>query len=1419
MSMSTETTCWSPDGKSAKRSVLGRLTLAAAVLLSLTPLASAQVVEYFVASGTPSAMGESFEVGVAMSGNTIGPLDAYNLLITYDVTEFDSVTVSTPDLGETGFQFDLMSMGPASISGTIATRKAVAIYSGADGPNPNDGRFATVTFTRSTKVAANPTWSIGPGAEPPDESFMTGADSTPIPAPVTFIAPPPPAEPVAPQPANGASGVPPATSLSWSLSGSGPAEDFEVRIWEQGDPRPAAPTAITTSLSHTPPAILETYTNYRWDVTTRADSGTVTGGPWSFSTALNEDPVVVQYKITGDPTAPGSPVTLTASLDQNAIPIGGFAFSVFFDPAHLQYLPGTAVLTPEGDFDFVLEDVTVLGDRINIAAIGDENATGQDEGVLFRLGFETTATPGPVDATGIPVNLVVGDNPTVADNLIAQGSQSAPLHRVFERLASFEPLPLPITPVPADGAVEIPQTVQLEWDLDGEPVIGSSFEIFLWEADSAKPGTATHTSQDTTLNVSGLSPFTEYAWQVHHVAGSKRTEGAEWSFTTDVDPGTAVIGYTIFGNPNDAGSTLTLRATIEENDFDIGGFAFSIFFDQTEVFPSGSARLVPGSNFTGYDQFSTSNLAQRTNIAALIIDGSLTAATGHIFEMDFVTLQPLPLDGLGLPVNIVLDDNPDVADNLIRFGGGSEEIPRVFVRRAPVIEPILETVTIASTNPDPSLAREGDTITLTIQADMDITSPTVVMAGRAADVTGSGADYQATIDVQAGDPQGTVAFEISDYSSLLGVEGEAVTSTTDATSVLIDTLAPTVAIDEPTTATNQVTITGVPVTFSEPIIGLSADDFTSTGITIDSLSGSGASFLIDITLVGGEGEKTLQLPAGAVTDPAGNPSEASNLVSILLDTTPPTVVIDAPTSPVVETVLTGIPVLFSEPVFGLAEGSFQSSEITVDALNGSGADYTIDITLTGEDGAKTIWLPAGAVTDVAGNPNDASPIAVIYLQTTLPDPFETEIASWDDDLGGWDAVFVEAPVSPLEALAEAGQDNRVFATLPGTLPAANVTMGFTATGGIVDAGQDTLPFSVSPGNTGFASLRSPVGGVNLEAGTLYRVRTNWYSSDENTTAKVRIRFGNALVTGGVEFEYTRADFLLNDPPVLPTDSTNVDTVYLLAKDDGATEISYDIIAEGGLGQDLVVAGADIWAAPREGLGDPAVLINRGGNVPALASGEGPEPPAGEEAFDLSNPMIPGVTVDPVIVVAPNNLPASFNLSGDAISYLIPQQTSGDLKPGGLAASGSAPYQPANPVTLGLAAPAFGRFAFHAPNFTDAEGPGAFTAEDGKLYITDFYITTSTDNPVPDGTQPVQLRANTTIAAGKGWLTVFALGGDNPISAANEAKVYSVIANGQDGQAVITADFLAFRGQFLAPTGNPAQHYTVHRIVVNEYPEP
>jgi gliding motility-associated-like protein len=104
--------------------------------------------------------------------------------------------------------------------------------------------------------------------------------------------------------------------------------------------------------------------------------------------------------------------------------------------------------------------------------------------------------------------------------------------------------------------------------------------------------------------------------------------------------------------------------------------------------------------------------------------------------------------------------------------------------------PTLGTVSISSSNTNTSQAKVGDVITVNIVAGEAIQTPTVTVAGQVASVTGTGSTYAATYTVTSNTPQGTASISVT-FSDVANNLGTAVTSTTNSSTVVVDTAVPT----------------------------------------------------------------------------------------------------------------------------------------------------------------------------------------------------------------------------------------------------------------------------------------------------------------------------------------------------------------------------------------------------------------------------------------------------------------------------------------------------------------------------------------------------------------------------------------------------------------------------------------------------
>ncbi|MCC5875433.1 MAG: hypothetical protein JJU11_04355 [Candidatus Sumerlaeia bacterium] len=518
--------------------------------------------------------------------------------------------------------------------------------------------------------------------------------------------------------------------------------------------------------------------------------------------------------------------------------------------------------------------------------------------------------------------------------------------------------------------------------------------------------------------------------------------------------------------------------------------------------------------------------------------------------------------------------------------------------------PTLTTVSIASDNSDTSLAKAGDTITVSITANEDITAPTVTIAGQAATVSGSGSSYTATYLVQAGD-SGAASISISSFEDTAGNAGATVTSTTDSSTVTIDTAAPTVTIAQPSSPTNQSTITSVAVDFSESITGLGTGSFTTSGITVDAVNGSGASYTIDITLTGADGAKTIQLPADTVTDAAGNGNVASNQVSITLDTAAPTVASRVPAANATISSLSEVSVTFSRSVTGVVAGDLTVNTSAATGVTGSGSGpYVFTGFGAPGDGAVNVDLAAGSIVD-----------------TTVGNAFAGASWSYTVDTSGIDVVITSGDVASGGTTNEGSVvltitfDEAVTGFVQGDLIETNsVLSNFGGSGAVYTV-------TVTPEGDGTVTVEVPQGVANAVAAPNNPNNSADFSFTSDQTDPVTTLVADAGLVVGTEVGFT---FSVVD------DNTSGTTLLVMAPGSGtfeATEATFDgneityTATASGLHEFLAVS--DDTAGNVEAIDEEnavAVVINLAANSPLTLD------VAAGTNVEVTFPLAPGINV-------------------------------------------------------------------------------------------------------------------------------------------------------------------------------------------------
>ena len=281
--------------------------------------------------------------------------------------------------------------------------------------------------------------------------------------------------------------------------------------------------------------------------------------------------------------------------------------------------------------------------------------------------------------------------------------------------------------------------------------------------------------------------------------------------------------------------------------------------------------------------------------------------------------------------------------------------------------------------------------------------------------------------------------------------------------------SPTLSAPSPTNADS----TAVAVDFGRSINATTfslAEDVTVTGGTVSDLTHLSDNRTFTFTLTpDADGEVTVRMPAGAVADPDGGPSSASNVLSVTFDraTFKPSLTTDA-TSPTNSPSVT-VAVDFGEPIdpatFVLADISVAGG--TASSLAHSSANQSFTFTITPDaDGEVTASIPAGRVTDPAGNSNTASdPLSVTFDRTAFSPTLSTDADSPTNAASVTVAVDFGEPIDPA------------------TFVLADISVaGGTASSLAHSSANQSFTFTITPDADGEVTASIPAGRVTDPAG-------------------------------------------------------------------------------------------------------------------------------------------------------------------------------------------------------------------------------------------------------------------------------------------------------------------------------------------------
>jgi hypothetical protein len=268
-------------------------------------------------------------------------------------------------------------------------------------------------------------------------------------------------------------------------------------------------------------------------------------------------------------------------------------------------------------------------------------------------------------------------------------------------------------------------------------------------------------------------------------------------------------------------------------------------------------------------------------------------------------------------------------------------------------------------------------------------------------ITGSGTTF--TVSVTGMSTPGTVVVTIAAGAVTDAAGNPSLASTSTDNTVTFDNVAPTVTVNQAASQADPANAGPIlfTVTFGAPVTGFDASDVSLAGSTAGgnlavSVSGSGATYTVAVNGMASPGNVVVSIPAGAATDAAGNPSLTSTSTDNTVtfnggpggDTTPPSATIIKATGQAdpASAAPINFTITFSETVTGFdaSDVSFAGSTAggsLAATISGSGPAYTIGVTGMTSPGDVVVSVPAGAVTDLVGNPSLAVGSATVAFAT------------------------------------------------------------------------------------------------------------------------------------------------------------------------------------------------------------------------------------------------------------------------------------------------------------------------------------------------------------------------------------------------------------------------------------------------------
>ncbi len=560
----------------------------------------------------------------------------------------------------------------------------------------------------------------------------------------------------------------------------------------------------------------------------------------------------------------------------------------------------------------------------------------------------------------------------------------------------------------------------------------------------------------------------------------------------------------------------------------------------------------------------------------IVANGSATAVNDNGDGTFTVEITP---DGNGdITIYVPAGAAQDAAgnDNL-----AATQATTIFDDESPTVAITGEPAIVANTDPYDVTIDFGESV-----SGFDL-SDIIVANGSATAITDNG-DGTFTVEITP-DGNGDVTIDVPAGASQDAAGNDNLAATQATT--FFDDASPTVAITgEPAIVANTDPY-DVTIDFGESVSGFDLSDIIVANGSATAVNDNGdGTFTVEIT-PDGNGDITIDVPAGAAQDAAGNDNLAATQATTIFDDESPTVAITGEPAIVANTDPYDVTIDFGELVSGFDLSDIIVANGSATAVNDNGdGTFTVEITPDG-NGDITIYVPAGAAQDAAGNDNLAATQA-----TTIFDDESPTVA-----ITGEPAIV--ANTDPYDVTIDFGESVSGF-------DLSDIIVANGSATAITDNGDGTFTVEITPDGNGDVTIDVPAGASQDAAGNDNLAATQATTFFDDASPTVAITGEPAIVANTdpydvtIDFGESVSGFDLSDIIVANGSATAVNdngdgTFTVEITPDGNGNITIDVPA--GASQDA--AGNDNLAATQATTifddasptvaitGEPAIVAN------------------------------------------------------------------------------------------------------------------------------------------------------------------------------------------------------------------------------------